>query len=268
MVSTIPSTCADFIVNNLTAVNTSHVGRETVEACPICKEIFSAENPPVQVTNNVNCSHIFGRACLIRWVSINGKNACPVCRAKLYGRKERKYWIPNPIWTQPGLGRLYTDVWTHLTPAEDGDRFLAAIQEPGGSFRDTIRNDEELERVTSELGLINGWAQPMREGGLEQEEHSREREEGELLRFSERALAMDREPRRDGFLGLQYSAFLVTRSEHEGGPRHDRGEDRQANNDNHGEFAEAVQVQLDLRGPEDFMRNRLAARSAARPNSF
>lgn len=55
-------------------------------SCTLCSETFLyGRNPEVPV--RLNCSHIFGMSCILKWVSPvsrNGNNSCPICRKPLF----------------------------------------------------------------------------------------------------------------------------------------------------------------------------------------
>ena len=68
--------------------------------CTICSEPFlRGENPEVSVM--LDCGHIFGIGCILKWlspVSRNGNNSCPNCRKTIFSDwDEMDFPSPRPI---------------------------------------------------------------------------------------------------------------------------------------------------------------------------
>ncbi|KAF2498138.1 hypothetical protein BU16DRAFT_558214 [Lophium mytilinum] len=282
MSPTIPSDATEFIANNLTAIDASHAEVELLEDCPICQERFSEKDPPVQITDSANCSHIFGKDCLKSWLSsgMNNQNTCPLCRAKLYGVTERFSWAPDHGWERIGAGGIRG---TFRGADYDGvtvlNTLIARLRERRApSAMNTIRNDEELEQVSGELGPSPRWEQgPELEeaGSIGQHEGDESRElEGErsLLGFWERTLSLNRTPRRaplgrmprrGPFPRVDNSAFLASRCQREEDLRQERGQGQQVDDEIQLGFAAAVPAPLDTPSPELSMGNRLASGSTS-----
>ena len=55
-------------------------------SCPICLSHMDANN--TQETSHLNCSHVFHRACIDRWIQTNESMArhCPMCRIHISER--------------------------------------------------------------------------------------------------------------------------------------------------------------------------------------
>ncbi|KAF2489460.1 hypothetical protein BU16DRAFT_567634 [Lophium mytilinum] len=68
----IPEGVNEFVVNHIININASDISDPTVpDECPICQDDFDASHPAVRITNNDNCSHVFGRPCLLRVQACN-----------------------------------------------------------------------------------------------------------------------------------------------------------------------------------------------------
>ncbi|KAF2498137.1 hypothetical protein BU16DRAFT_604157 [Lophium mytilinum] len=160
MSSTIPLNSTEFIANRLTNIDaTSNV--EVPDKCPICHEDFNASHPAVQITNIPDCTHIFGRGCLMSWLSSgrNNQNTCPMCRQRLY-RESGDHLVPRiPIHRQ-SLRNILVG-WS--TPADTIDRLLPNREEHDGQGTEALSDDAEFAGVIRHLVSNNG----EREGGFE-----------------------------------------------------------------------------------------------------
>jgi hypothetical protein len=69
--------------------------QEVIDAgCPICYLPFSTseESDHKAVTAGGSCRHIFGKHCLLEWLSTPGANSCAMCRAVVFDEDEVDHW--------------------------------------------------------------------------------------------------------------------------------------------------------------------------------
>ncbi|KAF2503000.1 hypothetical protein BU16DRAFT_26271 [Lophium mytilinum] len=158
MSSSLPSSFEDFLEHNLTNIDASN---PTIpDSCYICHEELDATHQASQITGIPDCSHIFGRDCLVTWVSSNNanRNSCPMCRTTLYvqplSRQDEVNRLDAALDTMPAR-------WNTLegrTPQQlhdaqrQGEEILQQHQEEFmQSTEEVLRMSEEVLRDIGEL---------------------------------------------------------------------------------------------------------------------
>lgn len=115
--------------------------------CTICSETFlRGDNPEVPI--RLDCGHIFGMNCILKWlspVSRNGNNSCPNCRAPFFDDWD-KMDFPEPRQIAPARRRVTaTPIETAQRRYEETARRLEEIQETMGVAR-IGEHERELRR--------------------------------------------------------------------------------------------------------------------------
>ncbi|KAF2811153.1 uncharacterized protein BDZ99DRAFT_462427 [Mytilinidion resinicola] len=150
MSSNTPDNSQAFIANNLTDLDANHP--EVPDECPICHEDIGAGHTAVQITGIPNCAHIFGRNCLVSWLSCGriNQNTCPLCRTTLYqGRRSLR--DPDPAMRRFSRARLELARLARLGQSDEDEGVITRDRPHAFLFNRMITEPRSLDQLEQDI---------------------------------------------------------------------------------------------------------------------
>lgn len=133
--------------------------------CNICGDVMGSDTGcGAEVAYKLPCSHVFGSACIIRWLQISPKQDCPNCRRKMVHRGCGHLIMPSPVSTAPPT----------ITEAETPDDCVRCRGEEKVGLvvkkehDRLLKNERALRGVKSFLPKFFGGSQPVEEEDIEE----------------------------------------------------------------------------------------------------